>query len=522
MARVRTIIGISLVATLLQATGASAGPVRRFGLLVGNNIGDPDSVPLRYAEADVNKLAKVLRELGGYQEEDLVIVLGENAVEVEQQLADLEDRVRASESQETETTLLVYYSGHAKQGDLWLGSTRLPMKSLRRRLSESAADVRIGIIDSCESGAITREKGGRRGPSFMLETDDREAARGLILISSSSENETSQESDDLSGSFFTHYLASGLRGDADTSGDRRVSLTELYKYAYDKTVNVTAHTRSGTQHPTYSYDLEGQGDTIFLTNLSRGKSGIYFDEALQGDFLVFDMDRNQVAAEVAKKVGSPRRLALPPGDYALKKRLKDHLKMVRFELQNDQYYDVDEAKMEDVAFEDDYAKGAGLRRHLERNRTRAGLRTLAVYQSFLSKDTRAELFPPVFLFGIGLELGPVLGAQIGLELLLGGTGNRGLSLGDIQVDYRFFEAEFGLSMLWRLHLGPFALYAGPRVAGLYLTRSFPSDAVLRDHRQDMFTLSPRGFGRCDLVSGAGPRSLGRGHRSNRFCILWRR
>jgi hypothetical protein len=477
------------LATALISTPAFGAEMRRFALLVGNNTGGEATEPLRYAEADVDKLATVLHQLGGFREGDLITALGSNAIDVEHQLAQLEDRLRAVENENVQTTLLLYYSGHAKQGDLWLGDSRLPMAVIRKHLSESSADVKIGIIDSCESGAITREKGGKRGPSFLFELDDREAARGLILISSSSEDESSQESDELGGSFFTHYLASGLRGDADESGDARVTLGEVYKYTYHKTVNVTANTRSGTQHPTYAYDLEGQGD-IILTEISRGSSGVLFPEALAGDYLIFDMQRDQVAAEIAKKPGSARKLALPPGDYVVKKRLTDHLRMARFGLARDQYYSVDEAVMDDVAFEDDYAKGSVLRMELEHSRTRANIRTVAVFQSFFSASARKELFPTLFMFGAGVEVGPFIGAHLGLELLLGGDRANTLRLGDLAVDFRFFEAEVALSMLWRLDLGPFALYAGPRLSGLYFLRSFPNDPVLSEHSQDFFGISP--------------------------------
>jgi hypothetical protein len=479
---------LALCPALLSAP-ASAAETRRFALLVGNNTGGPGTDDLRYAEDDVNKLSVVLQQLGGFRPGDMVTVLGKAAIEVERELAALEHRMREVESKEVHTTLLLHYSGHAKQGDLWLGDTRLPMAVIKKHLTESVADVKLGIIDSCESGVITREKGGRRGPSFLFELDDREAARGLILISSSSEDESSQESDELGGSFFTHYLASGLRGDADESGDARVTLGEVYKYTYHKTVSVTANTRSGTQHPTYAYDLEGQGD-IILTDLSRGTSGVVFGDALSGDYMVFDMRREQVTAEIAKKEGAARRLALPPGEYVVKKRLTDHLRMARFTLASDQYYQVDEGLMEQVAFEDDYAKGPAVEKVLDRYRTRANIRTVAVFQSFFAKSARDELFPPLFLFGAGVELGPFIGAHLGLEVLLGGDGGNTLRLGDLALDYRFFEAEIAISMLWRLDAGDFAFYAGPRVSGIYFLRSFPNDPVLKDHSQDFFGISP--------------------------------
>ena len=82
-----------------------------------------------------------------------------------------------------------------------------------------------------------------------------------VLIASSSADEESQESDDIGASFFTHYLASGLLGDADSSGDGKVTLAEAYTYAYARTVGETAETRAGAQrrstHAHHHRDLHG-------------------------------------------------------------------------------------------------------------------------------------------------------------------------------------------------------------------------------------------------------------------------
>lgn len=487
-------VGVS--ATGLDAAGvrsAFAASTRHYALLVANNQGGPDTVELRYAEADARKLARVLRELGGYQQSDIVTLVGADKDEVVRQLDELERKMRSetpSADRQTSASLLFYYSGHAKENELRLGSTRLSMTELRHRLSTSTARIRLGIIDACESGSITREKGGRRGQSFLLDVDDRDTARGLILISSSSENESSQESDEIGGSFFTHYLTSGLRGDADTSGDQRITLGEVYAYAYHKTVSTTASTRSGPQHPSFSYDLEGQGDLV-LTDLSRGTSGIFFPPAIEGDYMVFDLDRDHVALEVSKREGEARRLALPPGHYVVKKRRIDHLEMARFTISDRAgHYEVDDSQMEKVAFEDDYAKGVVLRRQIEGNRTRFGLRVVGAYQSFLSGAARRELFPPVFLIGGGAEVTFLFGTSLTLDVMFGGQGDQTLTLEKIDLSYDFFEAQAGISLLWSIDAGPATFGAGPRIAGLYMKRSFPNNAVLSAHPQDHFGLSP--------------------------------
>lgn len=484
------LLGLSFAAT------AEAAQPRRFAILVGNNTGSGETVELRYAESDVQKVAAVLRDLGGFRPEDVTVLLNRSAQELTQALDRVEAQIQAQgavgEAKEP-ATLLFYYSGHAKQGQLLLGQSRVPMAYLRERLQRSAADVKIGILDACESGAITREKGGRRGPSFLFDLGDQEAAKGLILIGSSSEDEASQESDELGGSFFTHYLTSGLRGDADESGDHRITLGEVYAYTYHRTVNSTAGTRSGTQHPTYSFDLKGQGDVV-MTDVSTGRAGVSFGALLDGDYLIFDMDHEQVAAEIQKRPGLERRVALPPGSYVLKKRLPEHLKMVRFTLGPATNYQVDDGVMEKVDFEDDYAKGASVMARIARERPRPGLRGALYFQGFFSGAARAQLLPPLVLFGVGVDAGPVLGATLGLDLLLGGTSDRTLALQGLNIPYDFFELQLAAKLLWGWTFGPVRLEAGPRVSGLYALRSFPKDDQLQKLKQDFFGISPAAEG----------------------------
>jgi uncharacterized caspase-like protein len=49
---------------------------------------------------------------------------------------------------------------------------------------------------------------------------------------SSKKEEYSLESEGLRQGIFSHFLIKGLKGDADTNGDKIVSVTELYKYVY--------------------------------------------------------------------------------------------------------------------------------------------------------------------------------------------------------------------------------------------------------------------------------------------------
>lgn len=484
----------ALIAAALAAVPSTASAVetRRFALLIANNEGGDATLPLRYAKDDAIKLGAVLQELGGYQEEDIRYVLDGGAEDTRRALVAIESRVAKAKASGAHTSLLVYYSGHARDGALRLGESRLPMIELKSALTKSIADVRLGIIDACQSGAITRVKGGRPGPSFMFDADDGQGAKGLVLISSSSDDENSQESDEIGGSYFTHYLASGLRGDADDSGDRRVTLAEVYLYAYHKTVEQTVVTRSGVQHPTYSFDLQGSGNLV-LTDLSKGRAGVLFASTLAGDYIIFDRAREQVAAEVRKASGQPRRIALPPGEYVIKKRLVDHLRMQPFQLGESGDFLVDESRMERVAFEDDYAKGP----YSEEPSASPAFAVKSAYQIFLSGNARRTLFPPVFLFGAGASIDQILGAELGLDVMAGGRGAQQLDFDRVMVGYNFLEAQVGLELMWRLGDDRWSLIFGPRIAGLYFRRSFPDDPLLASLTQDLFAISP------SLASGIG-------------------
>ena len=121
---------------------------------------------------------------------------------------------------------------------------------------------------------VNRTKGARKGPAFEIAADGMHETQGLVLLTSSSADEDSQESDALAGSYFSHHFASGLRGGADRSGDRVVTLSEAYEYAYARTVAETAETAAGAQHPTFDYDLKGNGNLV-LSELGLGREGLY-------------------------------------------------------------------------------------------------------------------------------------------------------------------------------------------------------------------------------------------------------
>jgi len=472
----------AIAVAALLAAWPSLAEARRFALVVGDAKGGAGTRPLRYAERDARRMHSILTRLGGVRPEDARLLTAATASDVRDALSDLAARAEQARARGDETVLMVYYSGHAKDGDLRLGDTRLPLSELRDALRNAPADVRIGLLDSCQSGAITRAKGVRAAPAFDVQQAQAASTRprGLVLIASSSADEESQESDEIGASFFTHYLASGLLGDADVSGDGKVTLAEAYAYAYARTVGETAESRAGAQHPVYLYDLGGAGDVV-LTELSPARGSMVFPASAEGVYVVLDGSRRAVA-EVAKPRGDSRRLQLAPGDYLVKKRDGDSLLIGSVTLA-DGPVEVADARLSRRPLSEDPQKGA--------SGPRWSLLGTAGGQFFFDEAARNGLFPPAALAGAELGVRDDLGHDLawGLDLALGGGASTLQLPGVTPIPERFFELTGGAS-LWRDFglTDSLTFSVGARLAFLYMARNFPDHPDLPN--QSFFTITP--------------------------------
>ncbi|MBI5548649.1 MAG: caspase family protein [Deltaproteobacteria bacterium] len=470
----------------LLATAASVWPAspvraesssRRFAVVVANNEGSADTRPLRYAHQDATRLREVLLRLGEVAPADAVLLLERQADEVRGAIDALEPRIAQAAARGERPVLVFYYSGHAKDGALRLGGSILPLEELKWRMSRSAAAVRIGLLDSCRSGVITRTKGARKAPAFEVDLGAMQAARGLVLLASSAADEDSQESDELGGSFFSHHLASGLMGGADSSGDGRVSLSEAYAYAYDRTVADTADTAAGPQHPTFSYDLAGNGDVI-LTDVGARREGVVLPaEAPAGSYFLVDA-RGAIAAEIAKAAGVERRVALSPGPYKVRRRLPDRLRVGDLSVKEGETVTLSEAKLKDAPFSDDPVKG--VHKAWQPERTRFGMSLTGGYQYFL-----AGPFPSM----------PVLGLEASVRASFVWSFDFGYGFGSSQVrlgsgdplPYDFNELGLGVSMTREWAFGRLAPFVGARLAVILLHRDFEDAGV---PQQSYFAMTP--------------------------------
>ncbi len=293
-----------------QAADEPEAALRRFALIAGSSEGGAGRERLRYAGSDALAMSRVLEELGGVAASDRVLLLEADRAALLSALERMKALVEGA-APGVRRELVLYYSGHSDGDGLLPRGERLSYEELRRRLGAVPADVRIAILDSCGSGALTRYKGGVRRPAFL--TDESSQVRGHAYLASSSEDEVAQESDSIGASFFTYFLVTGLRGAADASGDGRVTLHEAYQFAFHETLARTERSQGGPQHAAYDIQLAGSGDLV-MTDLRGSGVRLTVAEDVQGRLFVRDWG-NQLVAELQKPAGRKLALGLEAGRY---------------------------------------------------------------------------------------------------------------------------------------------------------------------------------------------------------------
>ena len=352
----------ALLLSWLLSVPAAAGPpeeggavaLRRFALVVGANDGGDGRVRLLYAHTDARAIADVLQELGGVGRRDLTLLTDPTRKELEEGFANIRAKLRGAKWQGVRVEVLFYYSGHSDETGLLLGSERFSYKEIRSQLDGILpADVRIGILDSCASGALTRSKGGKWRAPFLV--DESSQVSGHAFLTSSSAEEAAQESDKVGGSFFTHYMVSGLRGAADVSNDNRVTLNEAYQYAFNETLARTESTAAGPQHPNYDFKLTGAGDLV-LTDLSRVGSLLVLPEDMAGRLFIRDRE-GRLVAEINKPAGRAVSFGLESGTYSVTFEKKPELYQGKIELKRGKHVVLSVAGLQSVDTEPTVARG---------------------------------------------------------------------------------------------------------------------------------------------------------------------
>lgn len=157
--------------------------------------------------------------------------------------------LRQTCNQATEGDVLVFFfSGHGGKGGLCAYDTRnqqsmVTYQEVQQIIQTCRAKNKQLFIDACYAGGL-REGKSTKQPSSTAQSSFNDN-QGVMLFLSSRTNETSQENRWASNGFFTQYLLKGIKGAADTNGDRIITAKETFTYV---STNVVERTQ-GKQHP---------------------------------------------------------------------------------------------------------------------------------------------------------------------------------------------------------------------------------------------------------------------------------
>ncbi len=213
---------------------------------------------LRLSENDARAFSALMEMQGA----TVVTLLGKEATH-----AKIISALRlAFASAKLEDTMIFYFSGHGYEGGFccWdMANANSPLHSTmdnQTKLSKAnryygglsyaemqilfrncRAGKKLVYADACFSGGL------RKGNQINVSVQSARNGNVAYFLSSHT-NETSLEMANGNYGLFTHYLLSGLSGEADGNRDRFITIREIYDYVY---TNVVAYANRipHSQHP---------------------------------------------------------------------------------------------------------------------------------------------------------------------------------------------------------------------------------------------------------------------------------
>lgn len=332
----------------------NASGVDRYAIYIGSNKGGKGREQLLYAGSDAQNFQKAMSEIGGVNDANSYVLIDPTKEKIDDTLNKISRQISTSHTNAKRSEFIFYYSGHSDENSLLLGDVPYDYSSLKAAITDVPSDIHVVILDSCYSGNFIRTKGGQKRKPFLI--DDSSVVTGHAYLSSSSTNEYSQESDEIESSYFTNAMITGLRGAADTSGDNKVTLNELYSYAFNETLSKTESSKAGPQHPNYNITLVGSGDLV-LSDISSGESMLSLSKEAKGKFIIRNAE-GKLISEINKVTGQPIFMALPSGQYSAVIIDEYSTKQGTFILKKDQIYVLDQNALSTIQRKTNRVRGS--------------------------------------------------------------------------------------------------------------------------------------------------------------------
>lgn len=244
----------------------------KFALIVGNTeYIDPGLAQLTAPGKDAEDFAYVLKDEDICAFDEVNVLLNPLSSTVLVAIDEFFDQRKPDD------LLVLYFSGHGVRdefGTLYLAvkntnrsrlrSTAIRSDYIREAMDQSRSRRQVVVVDCCNSGAFPQgtkaEFGGTMGMVSALQ------GYGRFVLTASDSTQFAWEGNRIIGetqnSLFTHFLVKGLKGEADSDGDGRITVDELYDYAYEQISKLTPK-----QIPTKS--TSKQEGEIILRQITR-------------------------------------------------------------------------------------------------------------------------------------------------------------------------------------------------------------------------------------------------------------
>ena len=230
--------------TKTSSRGDADGKVQIYALIVG--IATYNHMPsLKYTDDDAYQLYAFFKSPeGGALRDDNIKILIDDAATKRTILDELES---LSSRADADDVVILYLSGHGLDGayvpsDFDGSNHQLPYSTILDELDRSLARHKLFITDACHSGSMIA---AARTPLTVAIQNFYNAYNtangGTAIMTSSKQEEVSLEYGGLRQGVFSHFLIKGLKGYADSSGDKLVTIEELYHYIYNNVREYTAN-----------------------------------------------------------------------------------------------------------------------------------------------------------------------------------------------------------------------------------------------------------------------------------------
>jgi hypothetical protein len=218
--------------------------VRIWAVVVG--VADYNHMPkLKYTDNDAYEYSAFLKSVegGGLPDQQVRVLVDEEATRNNILIA-LQTQFKKADANDM---VIMYFSGHGLEGcflpyDYDGMNNKLLHSEVLDVFKQSKAKYKLCLGDACHSGSLTTTLAAKSPAKVTL---DRyyaafdESSGGTALLMSSKGEEVSLEDSGLRRGVFSHYLIKGLKGEADSNGNKIVTVNELHRYVVEKVRSYT-------------------------------------------------------------------------------------------------------------------------------------------------------------------------------------------------------------------------------------------------------------------------------------------